>query len=245
MDLLQQALAAAGGADRWRRMRGFTVHITIGGKLIDRKYGSSALKEVVIEAEVLGRVVRIMGVDARDDQFVCCASQISVESENGGSSHVEPRPFESWKRQASRKAWDILDLAQYCSYSVWHLVAMPYLLLSGESTCEILPLNRDRGEREGHAEPPRAISVCFSPAAAICPLRQILFFDADGLLIRTDYEAIEFNGVRISQLVSAHQNFGGYIIPTLRRSRLVGSGQSPDGSPVLDVEIFDFSFRGD
>jgi hypothetical protein len=75
------------------------------------------------------------------------------------------------------------------------------------------------------------------------PIFQTLHFDAQGLLVRMDYEAAELDGATVSQTVGAHQNFSGYLVPTLRRSRLLGSKYTSTAPVLLDIEIFDLDIR--
>ena len=144
MSLLQQVLSASGGSDRWRKIRGFTVHMTMAGLLVEEKYRANSLKEVVIEADILEHSVRIMGFDATNDHLFCDLSRVGIENENGQVIRVERRSFEDWRKRASNGSWDVLDLAQFCGYSVWTLVAIPYLLQTAASIREGESATRER-----------------------------------------------------------------------------------------------------
>jgi hypothetical protein len=236
MELLRRAISAAGGSERWREMSGFTAHMTIGGDLIGQKFRPEALKEIAIDADVPEQIVRITGLGSEEDRFFCHADQVGVEDENGNIIRVERRSFEDWERRAPEISWDILDLVQYCSYSVWSYVATPYLLQSAGLRCvdqpHVYPIERTRSVR-----------VEFPRAAMAYPLLQTLHIDAQGLLVRMDYEAVELDGASVSQSVGAHQNFSGYLVPTLRRSRLIGSENTSAAPALLDIEIFDLDVR--
>jgi hypothetical protein len=238
MSLLQQVLLVSGGSDRWRKIRGFTVHMTMGGLLVEERYKADPLKEVVIEADIHDHSVRIMGFDATNDRLFCDPSQVGIENEHGQAIRVERRSFEDWRKRASNESWDVLDLAQFCGFSVWTLVAMPYLLQTAVSICE-----EDAPLVNGRLQQLRTMHVEFSEAASIYPLEQSLCFDSDGRLVRVDYDALELGGTRVSQFVSAYQNFSGYVIPTLRRLTPIGPEAGPTNAPVLDIEIFDVDCR--
>ncbi|MBR0748994.1 hypothetical protein JQ582_34185 [Bradyrhizobium japonicum] len=136
MSLLEQVLSASGGSDRWRNLRGFTVHMTMSGLLIEQKHRENSLKEVVIEADIREHSVRVMGFDASNDRLFCDLSQVGIENGNGQVIQAERRSFEDWTKRASNGSWDVLDLAQFCGYSVWTLVAMPYFLETAASIRE-------------------------------------------------------------------------------------------------------------
>ncbi|WGD55509.1 hypothetical protein QA641_17450 [Bradyrhizobium sp. CB1650] len=241
MSLLEQVLSASGGADRWRNLRGFTVHMTMSSLLVEQKNQESSLKEVVIEADIREHSVRIMGFDATNDRLFCDQRKVGIENEDGEAIRVESRSFDDWRRRASNGSWDVLDLAQFCGYSVWALVAMPYLLERAASIRE-----EDPPPVNGGSRPLRLMQVEFSEEYSIYPLQQKLFFDAEGRLVRLDYDALELGGRPVSQFVSAYQDFSGYLVPTLRRLRPVGSESEttvPTTPPLLDIEIFDLSCR--
>jgi hypothetical protein len=232
MELLRLAILAAGGAEQWREVSGFAAHMTIDGDLIGQKFRPAALKEIAVDADVSEQIVRITGLDSEDDRFFCRADQVGVEDENGNIIRVERRSFEDWERRAPAIPWDILDLVQYCSYSVWSYVATPYLLQSAGLRYVDQPTERTR-----------SVCVEFPRTAMVYPLLQTLHFDAQGLLVRMDYEAVELDGAAVSQSVGAHQDFSGYLVPTLRRSRLIGSKYTSAAPALLDIEIFDIDIR--
>jgi hypothetical protein len=69
----------------------------------------------------------------------------------------------------------------------------------------------------------------------------VFYFDGNALQRRTDHDLL---GARIAHYSWAHENFGGIVVPTLRRTLTL----QPDGTviakPVLiDVEIFDAVFE--
>jgi hypothetical protein len=235
MNLLEQVLSASGGSDRWRNVRRFTVHMTLDGLLIEQKYKPNALKEIVVEGDIVERAVRIMGVaDTADCRLFCDPGKVGIESESGQVIRIERRSFEGWTRRAPNESWDLLDLAQFCGYSMWPLVATPHLLQSA------VLIREDRPDVNGGVEPLRLMHVEFSEATSVYPLQQDLFFDSAGLLVRTNYRALELGGIPVSQSVSAYENFSGFIMPTLRRLRPIGFELGPSAPPVLDIEIFDF-----
>ena len=49
MTLLEDALNASGGMDRWHQLKRFTVHMSIDGALLARKGKAGLLKDVVAE----------------------------------------------------------------------------------------------------------------------------------------------------------------------------------------------------
>jgi hypothetical protein len=210
--------------------------MAIGGSLVDRKYKPGALKEIVVEGELRERVVRITGLEATDHRAFCSVDEVGIEDEQGRVVRIERRSRSILEKRASRKSWDVVDLVQYCGCSVWSYVAPPYLLQVGGVTMD------DAGTGREEAQTLRMLRVEFPEVVATYPPRQTLFFDRQGQLVRTDYDAPECGGARVSESVSAHQEFSGLVVPTLRRARLMGAKDTARVAPILDVEIFDLDF---
>jgi hypothetical protein len=70
---------------------------------------------------------------------------------------------------------------------------------------------------------------------------QTFYFDAAGLQRRTDHDLLD---TKVAQYSWAHQEFGGIVVPTLRRSLMLQSDGTVIAKPaLLDVEIFDAAFE--
>jgi hypothetical protein len=50
--LLEYVVQASGGLELWRRMRRYTLHLSIGGTLCRRKSSAGGLNELVVEGAV-------------------------------------------------------------------------------------------------------------------------------------------------------------------------------------------------
>jgi hypothetical protein len=69
----------------------------------------------------------------------------------------------------------------------------------------------------------------------------ILYFDNKGRQRRMDHDLL---GSLVADYSWAHQTFDGIVVPTLRRSQLIGArGIATNQPALLNVEIFDAAFE--
>jgi hypothetical protein len=70
-----------------------------------------------------------------------------------------------------------------------------------------------------------------------------MYFGAEGLLRRTDFDIVCGDTIRLVAYSSAYQAFSGVTVPTLYRTlRRSASGGALEKRPLLDIEIFDLAF---
>lgn len=228
MALLDDALAASGGVDRWHQMTRFTAHISIDGLLIGR---AGRLRDVVAEGSTSTQSLRFTGF-IRPDQ---CASytpdRVTIERLDGSELATRLHPGEHFPGEANHPAWDDLDLVYFCGFTLWSCITMPFVLLHPGVELEELPDWLERGQVS------RRLRAVFPPDIVTHAREQLFYFDDVGLQRRMDYAGVVHH-------VWAHQPFSDITIPTLRRSLSC----QPDGAvlskPVLaDIEIFDAFFE--
>ena len=70
MTLLDSALKACGGLERWNRFERFEVHVSIGGSYLASKFDATNLKEIVVS-----------GYMAKDGEE-CCKGHASVGNDS-------------------------------------------------------------------------------------------------------------------------------------------------------------------
>jgi hypothetical protein len=236
--LLADALHAVGGLDLWRRMRRFTVHISIGGALCARKCRAAQLKDLVAEGGIQQQALEITGFTANNRRALYRPNWVALEGLDGQrlqERYAEPATFREHMKLA---AWDDLQLAYYCGYLIWNYVAVPFILADSDVLTEEL----DPGVV--HGEIWRRLKVKFPPRVVTHSAQQTFYFEREGLLRRVDYPAIDDDQTQTAQVFWEHQRFSGILVPTLCRISKVGvNGQLVTESPLVDIEIFDAVFE--
>jgi hypothetical protein len=237
MALLDEVLEANGGKYQWRRVQEFTVHMSIGGALLARKGKAGLLREIVANGSIETQSVRLTGFRAPDEYATYRPYRVAIERLDGTVLQTRSDPRAAFPQDSEDASWDDLDLVYFSGLSVWNCLAIPFLLAHPEiRTEELAPL------REG-VEEWRRLRAIFPPSIATHSSAQIFWFDSDLLQRRSDYQLVAAGRPLVADYSSAHQNFSGITVPTLRRSLEIGHDGAVVPKPALiDIEIFDVSF---
>lgn len=232
MALLDDALAASGGVDRWQEVTGFTAHISFHGSLLACR---GDLRDVVAEGSTQMQCVRFSGFIEADRCAAYTPELVTIERLDGSVVASRRRPGERFPGEDNHQAWDDLDLAYFCGLSLWNCMTMPFVLLHPGVKVEELPVWLERGQVW------RRLRALFPPDIVTCAREQIVWFDNVGLLRRVEYRIAA--GASVMQYAWAHQPFSGITVPTLRRSLACRADGTVIARPALvDVEIFDARF---
>ena len=235
MTLLDDAIEASGGTARWSGLKRFTLQLSIEGALFSRVGQPGGFKDMVAEGSTRSQSVRFTGFA---DPGKCGLFQpdcVSIESPEGNVLSSWRNPRQAFRDHARDTPWDELYLVFFCGFSVWNYLTTPFMLAHPDIEIEELtPWNE-------HDQLWRRLRAVFPSDLVTHSPEQIFYFDAAGLQRRTDHDLLD---TRVAHYSWAHQEFGGVVIPTLRRSLSL----QPDGTPIakpalLDVEIFDASFE--
>ena len=236
MGLLNDALDAAGGLDRWEALGRFTVYLSIKGELVDKNGKAGLLSELVAEGSTRTQSLRVTGFIAPDK---CCTYQpdrVAIENLDGTTLQDRGNPRAALHSHCA--SWDDLDLAYCLGFSLWNYLTAPFLLAFPGVETEELSIWHENGETW------RRLAAVMPPSIVTYSPRQTFYFDSAGLQRRLDYNAIDTNGPQIAEYFSAHQRFSGVIIPTLRRSAALRPHGSLDAKrSCVDIEVFDALFE--
>jgi hypothetical protein len=123
--------------------------------------------------------------------------------------------------------WDHLDMAYFCGYALWNYVTTPWLLLSAQ-TREL---------------PGRRLRATFPSDVPTHSRVQTFHFDAAGLLTRLDYTAGVFGRwARAAHVCGEHRRFGPIIAPTRRLVTPRVAGRPLPGPTLVYLEIVSMRF---
>ena len=239
MTLLDTALKACGGLERWNRFDRFEAHVSIGGSYLASKVDATNLKEIVVSGNTRFQAAEVVGMLDRSGRGLCRANWVGIENHSGLIAAQQSVTPEDFAGLGSRAYWTELDVVYYCGISIWNFINCPFLLAeSGFKIGEIAPLDAD-------GEVWRRLHVTFPDRIATEACEQILYFDFRNRHRRTDYLCSALTANTVAHFLGAHQDFSEIVIPTLRRSRFVDRDGfiSQEGVP-FDIEIFDLIFSG-
>jgi hypothetical protein len=234
MALLDDAIEACGGMERWKQLERFTLHLSVDGELLSRAGQAGLFKEMAAEGSTREPSVRFTGFVDPGTFGLFQPDRVAIESLEGGVLRFWTDPCQVF-RETQDMPWDELHLIFLCGFSVWNYVTTPFLLAHPDVGIEELTPWYE------HDELWRRLRVTFPPAFVTRSSEQIFYFNSDGLQRRTDHDLL---GRKVAHYSWAHQSFGGIVLPTLRRSlALEPNGTTTTKPALLEVEIFDASFE--
>lgn len=233
MSLMERALEAAGGA-RWAGLRHFKIHLLLDGALVRRFERPQSLKEIVAEGDAISRSMRISGFSPAGGTWGFHPDFVSIQRDDGvyigARRDIAPRPFEHPQ--------DDPELVYLCGLSIWSCLTAPWVLLHEAMQAEELGAWSEQGHTWWR------LKVRLLEGVLAYSREAVMYFDAEGLLRRTDYDVVCGDTTKLIVYASAHQAFSGLTVPTLHRIlRSASPDETAERKPLLDLEIFDAAFN--
>jgi hypothetical protein len=210
-DLLETAVTAHGGLDRWNKISSITVEASISGAFWSFKNQSDALEQIRFEVETT-RQRLTMDFIGQDKRSVFDADR--VEMQRSGGELVEERhdPERSFDGHEFETPWDDLHLAYFTGEALWTYLNTPFLYTgAGFTTEEIAPIDVE-------GETWRRLKVTFPEHIKTHTRQQVSCFGPDGLLRRHDFTIDILGGAPGLLYATDYRDVDGIIIPTTRRA---------------------------
>ena len=209
-DLLESAIAAHGGIDRWSQVTAITVNASVTGALFHVKGKPDALKDVRFEADTK-RQLLTMDYVGQDKQSVFEPSRVVIQRRDGELIDARDEPEGSFGGHQLETPWDDIHLAYFTGEALWTYLNVPFLYSwPGFTTEEITPIEVD-------GETWRRLTVTFPEHVKSHTREQISCFGPYGLLRRHDFTIDILGGATGMLYATDSRNVDGIIIPTTRR----------------------------
>lgn len=142
-DLLDRALAAHGGLDRWNQVKSITVEASITGALFDVKGDPDAVKDVRFEVDTT-RQLLTMDFAGQDKRAIFEPSRVVVQRRDGTLIDARDDPESSFDGHQLETRWDDVHLAYFTGEALWTYLNTPFLYTwPGFTTEEITPIEVD------------------------------------------------------------------------------------------------------
>jgi hypothetical protein len=209
-ELLDLAVKAHGGLERWNKVTLLRVAASITGAIWFVKSKGDVLKNIVmsVDAKVERLVTDFTGQDKRS---IFKPNRIVIEQVDGTLIESRENPEESFIGHKRDTPWDDIHVAYFCGEALWTYLNTPFLYThEGFETEEIASV-----QVEG--ETWRRLKVIFPETVKSHTREQISCFGPDGLLRRHDYTVDVLGGATGLNYASEYRNVDGIIIPTKRR----------------------------
>ena len=223
-NLIETAIAAHGGWERWQQVRKLTAHVSIGAGLWHVKGWPDGFADARVAIDPHRQHTEFSPFVEAGRHTLFEADRVAIVSGDGKVIEERGSPRLAFAGHALTTPWDALHLSYFSGYAMWTYLTTPFLFkLAGFQAEEIAPWDEN-------GETWRRLKVGFPAGIHSHSPEQIFYFDAAGLLRRHDYSVDVIGGTASANYALDHRTFGGIVYPTKRRVYAIG----PDNRPLLD-----------
>ncbi|MEH1922237.1 hypothetical protein [Nostoc sp.] len=209
-ELLNLAVKAHGGLERWNKVKSVKVAASITGAIWFVKSKGDALKNVVMTVETKKEQL-IMDFPGQDKRSIFEPTRIVIEKTDGTLIDARNDPEKFFEGHQRETPWDDIHVAYFSGEALWTYLNTPFLYThEGFATEEISSI-----QVEG--ETWRRLKVTFPDTVKSHTREQISCFGPDGLLRRHDYTVDILGGATGLNYASNYRDIDGIIVPTTRR----------------------------
>jgi hypothetical protein len=193
--LLDTAIAAHGGIERWNALRSVSVELSVAGLLWDLKRqtglfaDSTYIADTPVKAATLGRF------GAGDRQVRFTPDRLILETLSGDIIEVRDNPRGAFSGHDMSTPWDRLHAAYFDGNSLWTDLTQPFLYTY--PGFEVEPWQEQD-------EIWRRLKVSFPEEIATHSREQVTYFGPDGLMRRRDYAVDVLGGAVAAQYIGAY-----------------------------------------
>jgi len=209
-ELLNLAVKAHGGIDRWKKFKAIKVAASITGAIWWVKGQGNLLEDVVLTAETQREHLTV-DFPGQDKRANFEPNRIVIETANGTLIESRDDPEMSFQGQQRETPWDEIDAAYFVGEALLTYLNTPFLYTHEGFVTEEIPSIQVEGETW------RRLKVTFPDSVKSHTKEQISCFGPDGLLRRHDYTVDILGGATGLNYALDYRNVDGIIVPTKRR----------------------------
>jgi hypothetical protein len=236
-DLLETAIEAHGGLERWNQLDRVSARLAQGGLLWALKDQAGVLDDVVVTASLHEERASHRPFGAPDRRSSFTPERVAIENDAGIVLEELPQPRASFAGHAPETPWSMLQLAYFAGTAMWTYLTQPFTFaLPGFETNELEPWD-EAGRRW------RRLLVTWPGYLATHSTEQTLYFTSDGLLARHDYDVEISGGTNAAHYVSGYQEVAGIRLPTSHRIfPRTPDGQSLAEPLIVSIDLSEIAF---
>ena len=209
-ELLNFAVEAHGGLDRWNKVKAIKVAASITGGIWHVKSKGDFLKNVVLTAETRKERLTV-DFPGQDKRAIFEPNRIVIERVDGTLIEARHNPVKSFEGQQRETPWDDIHVAYFVGEALWTYLNTPFLYTHEGFATEEIPAIQVESEIW------RRLKVTFPDNVKSHTREQISCFGPDGLLRRHDYTVDILGGATGLNYASDYRDVDGIIVPTKRR----------------------------
>jgi hypothetical protein len=209
-ELLNLAINAHGGMDRWEKVSSISAAASITGAIWYVKGRPDVLKDVAVTSET-GPERLTMTFAGEDKRSIFEPGRVLIETSGGTLIEARDDPEASFDGQTLNSPWDDIHVAYFSGEALWTYLSTPFLYARSDFGTEEIPSIEVDGETW------RRLKVTFPDTVKSHTQQQISCFGPDGLLRRHDYTVDILQGGTGLNYASGYVDVDGIIFPATRR----------------------------
>lgn len=232
-DLLEFAVAAHGGWERWQSLSKVTARASIKGAIWPLKGHPDVLANVEITAAPNRQHLEYSPFGAPGRHSVYEPDRTAIVTDSGEVVGSRDNPRQTFAGHGLTTPWDDQHLAYFSGYAMWTYLTTPFLFkFPGFQSEEVEPWIED-------GETWRGLKVAFPAYVHSHCEVQTFYFDASGILRRHDYSATVLGGTSTARYALEPKTFDGFVFPT--KHRIYSKG--PDNRPLVERLAVSIDFQ--
>jgi hypothetical protein len=236
-DLLDGALDAAGGLERWRQHSFLSAHLSQGGGLWAMKGQGGVLDDVRVDVALHQEWVSHHPFGTPEMRSSFAPRRVELRDRDGMTVEALDDPRGSFATHAFDTPWTRLQLAYFVGTAMWTYLTQPFCLSLPEFRVnELSPWEED-------GKVLRRLRVKWPDYLASHSSTQTLYFDQGWRLARHDYEVEIVAGAPAAHLFDGFVSVDGITMPTRHRIHARDAADRIDTSNVIvAIDIDDITF---
>ena len=221
-DLLELAVSAHGGWDRWQRLRTVSAHVSIGGGVWHLTGWPDVFRDAKVSIDPHRQRTEYSPFIQAGQHTLFDAGRTAVVTDEGEVVEQREEARKAFAGHTVTTPWDAQHLIYFTGYAMWTYLTTPFLFkLPGVESQEVEPWVTEEGETW------RRLKVTFPSGIETHSTEQTFYFDSSGILQRHDYSADVLGGTSSANYATEHKTFGGFVFPTRRRVYAIGENNLP------------------
>jgi hypothetical protein len=210
-ELVQKAIEAHGGAERYAAAAAIRVRVRSGGWAFVMRFQRGALADFTGTVSTAEPHTVLSPYPKRGQRGLFERERVWIESDDGDVIAERANPRAAFHGLRHNIWWDDLDLLHFAGYALWNYIAAPFMFTRPGFELE------EREPWEENGELWRRLHVVFPDDIPTHSREQDFYFDDEGLLRRLDYTAEVFGSwAKAAHYCWDHERFSGLVVSTRR-----------------------------
>ena len=225
--VVDRALAAHGGEERWKRVQRLDLRWTFRGMMFKLRMREKQLRHVGAQIDVRSPLVMLQGYPEAGATSTFRPDRVEI-ARTGRPIVVVDAPRARFRSPRTLVWWTEHEMLYFAGYVLWNYAQLPFLLLQPGLTFT------DAGTTQRNGETWDKVTVRFPDGFATHSPVQTFYFGPDGLLRRHDYwVGIMGRIARGARLIHAYQDVDGLRLASRIQMKLGAFGETSVPWPSL------------